>query len=162
MPEITIVNTSPLFYLHRLGLLELLKKLYGHITVPEAVKKELKEGQAQGEDVPQLENYTWVKIRSVSMPMYLQLIADLGPGESEVLALATNHPSALVILDDKLARRVAEMQGFRLTGTAGVLLRAKQKGLVPALKPVIERLLDLDFRLKPDLVKATLKLGGEA
>ena len=162
MPEINIVNTSPLFYLHRLGLLELLKKLYGHITVPEAVKKELKEGQAQGEDVPQLENYTWVEIRSVCMPMYLQLIADLGPGESEVLALATNHPSALVILDDKLARRIAEMQGFRLTGTAGVLLRAKQKGLVPALKPVIERLLDLDFRLKPDLVKATLELAGEA
>lgn len=162
MPEITIANTSPLFYLHRLGLLELLKKLYGHITVPEAVKKELKEGQAQGEDVPQLENYTWLEIRSVSMPMYLQLIADLGPGESEVLALATNHPSALVILDDKLARRIAEMQGFRLTGTAGVLLRAKQKGLVPALKPVIERLLDLDFRLKPDLVKAILELGGEA
>ena len=162
MPEISIVNTSPLFYLHRLGLLELLKKLYGHITVPEAVKKELKEGQAQGEDVPQLENYTWVEIKSVSMPMYLQLIADLGPGESEVLALATNHPSALVILDDKLARRIAEMQGFLLTGTAGVLLRAKQKGLVSALKPVIERLLDLDFRLKPDLVKATLELGGEA
>jgi len=162
MPEISIVNTSPLFYLHRLGLLELLKKLYGHITVPEAVKKELKEGQAQGEDVPQLENYTWVEIRSVSMPKYLQLIADLGPGESEVLALATNHPSALVILDDKLARRIAEMQGFRLTGTAGVLLRAKQQGLVPALKPIIERLLDLDFRLKPDLVKATLELAGEA
>ena len=162
MPEINIVNTSPLFYLHRLGLLELLKKLYGHITVPEAVKKELKEGQAQGEDVPQLENYTWVEIRSVSMPRYLQLIADLGPGESEVLALATNHPSALVILDDKLARRIAEMQGFRLTGTAGVLLRAKQKGLVPALKPVIEKLIDLDFRLKPDLVKATLELAGEA
>ena len=162
MPEINIVNTSPLFYLRRLGLLELLKKLYGHITVPEAVKKELKEGQAQGEDVPQLENYTWVEIRSVSMPRYLQLIADLGPGESEVLALAANHPSALVILDDKLARRIAEMQGFRLTGTAGVLLRAKQKGLVPALKPVIEKLIDLDFRLKPDLVKATLELAGEA
>ena len=162
MPKITIVNTSPLFYLHRLGLLELLNELYGHITVPAAVEMELKQGKTQGEDVPQLENYTWVEIRSVSTPKYLQLIADLGPGESEVLALATNHPSALVILDDKLARRIAEMQGFRLTGTAGVLLRAKQKGLVPALKPVIERLLDLDFRLKPDLVRATLRLGGEA
>ena len=96
------------------------------------------------------------------MPRYLQLIADLGPGESEVLALATNHPSAIVILDDKLARRIAEMQGLRLTGTADVLLRAKQNGLVPALKPVIEKLLDLDFRLKPDFVKATLELAGEA
>ena len=99
MPKITIVNTSPLFYLHRLGLLELLNELYGHITVPAAVEMELKQGQTQGEDVPQLENYTWVEIRSVSMPKYLQLIADLGPGESEVLALAMNHPSSLVILE---------------------------------------------------------------
>jgi len=86
----------------------------------------------------------------------------LGPGESEVLALATNHPSALVIPDDKLTRRIAEMQPFRVTGTAGALLRAKQNGLAPTLKPVIEKLLDLDFRLKPDLVKATLELAGEA
>lgn len=54
MPEITIVNTSPLFYLHRLGLLELFKKLYGRIVVPDAVKNELDEGQTQGEDVPLL------------------------------------------------------------------------------------------------------------
>ncbi len=161
MPEITIVDTSPLFYFHRVGLFEIFNKLYGHIIVPEAVQKELKEGQTQGEDVPQLESYPWVEIRSVSMPRYLQLIADLGPGESEVLALATNHPSALVVLDDKLARRIADMQGFRLTGTAGVLLRAKRKGLIPALKPVIKKLLDLDFRLKPELVKEILTLADE-
>ncbi|MBW1717629.1 MAG: DUF3368 domain-containing protein [Deltaproteobacteria bacterium] len=161
MPEIAIANTSPLFYLHRLGLLEVLKKLYGGIIVPEAVKRELEEGQIQGEDVPRLGTYPWIEITPVSMPRYLELIADLGPGESEVLALATNHPSALVIVDDKLARRVAEMQGFTLTGTAGVLLRAKRKGLILALKPLIEKLLDLDFRLKPDLVKAILELAGE-
>jgi len=66
-----------------------------------------------------------------------------------------------VILDDKLARRIAEMQGFRLTGTAGVLLRAKEKGLIPALEPVIEKLLSLNFRLRPELVKAILELAGE-
>ena len=81
MPEITIVDTSSLFYFYRVGLFEIFNKLYGHITVPEAVKNELIEGQTQGEDVPQLESYPWVEIRSVSMPRYLQLIADLGPGE---------------------------------------------------------------------------------
>jgi hypothetical protein len=91
----------------------------------------------------------------------LNLIVDLGPGESEVLAIATYHPNALVILDDKLARQIAEMQGFRFTGTAGVLLRAKEKGFIPALKPPIEKLLSLNFRLKPDLVKAILELAGE-
>jgi len=57
MPEITIVDTSSLFYFHRVGLFELFKKLYGHIIVPEAAKNELMEGQTQGEDVPQLEKY---------------------------------------------------------------------------------------------------------
>ena len=161
MPEMTIVNTSPILYLHRLGLLEILNKLYGDITIPEAVRDELEKGYAQGEDVPQLENYPWIQIMNVGMPEYLNLIVDLGLGESEVLAIATNHPSALVILDDKLARRIAEMQEFRLTGTAGVLLRAKEKGLIPALKPVIEKLMSLNFRLKPDLVKAILEIAGE-
>ena len=77
MPKITIVDTSALFYFHRVGLFELFNKLYGHITVPEAVKNELIEGETQGEDVPQLDKYPWVGIRSVSMPRYLQLIADL-------------------------------------------------------------------------------------
>ncbi len=161
MPEMTIVNTSPIFYLHRLGLLEILNKLYGDITIPEAVRDELEKGSAQGEDVPELKNYPWIQIMNVGMPEYLNLIVDLGLGESEVLAIATNHPSALVILDDKLARRIAKMRGFLLTGTAGVLLRAKEKGFIPALKPVIEKLLSLNFRLKPDLVNAILALAGE-
>ena len=161
MPEMIIVNTSPIFYLHRLGLLEMLNKLYGDITIPEAVRNELEKGYVQGEDVPQLENYPWIQIMNVDMPEYLNLIVDLGLGESEVLAIATNHPSALLICDDKLARRIAEMREFILTGTAGVLLRAKEKGLIPALKPVIEKLLSLNFRLKPDLVNAILELARE-
>jgi len=161
MPEITIVNTSPIFYLHRLGLLDILNKLYGNITIPEAVKNELEKGHLNGEDVPQLENYPWIEILRVNMPEYLNLIVDLGPGESEVLAIATNHPLALVILDDRLGRRIAETLGFRLTGTAGVLLRAKEKGIIPTLEPVIEKLLGLDFRLKPDLVKTILELARE-
>lgn len=161
MREITVVNTSPLFYLHRVGLFALFKQLYGHITVPQAVRDELEEGRAQGYDVPRLESYPWVGVESVSMPSYLQLIADLGPGESEVLALAANNATARVILDDRLARRIAEMQGFRLTGTAGVLLRARREGLVPQLKPLLESLIDLDFRLKPELLKEILELAGE-
>jgi len=119
MPEMTVVNTSPLFYLHRLGLLEILHGLYGQITVPEAVERELEHGRIQGEDVPRLADYPWIHLLGVSTPEYLKLITDLGPGESEVLAIATYHRLALLILDDNLARRIAKMQGFRLTGTAG-------------------------------------------
>jgi predicted nucleic acid-binding protein len=54
MPKIVIADTTPLFYLHRVGCLDLLQKLYGQITVPRAVVEELREGGKQGEDVPQL------------------------------------------------------------------------------------------------------------
>lgn len=161
MPEMTVSNTSPLFYLHRLHLLDILNTLYGDITVPEAVAGELDQGRSQGEDVPQLEEYPWINVLRVSPPQYLNLITDLGRGESEVLAIAADHPSALLILDDKLARSIAKIQGFRITGTAGVLLRAKEKGIISALQPVMERLVSLNFRLKPELLKSILSLAGE-
>lgn len=161
MRSMTISDTSPLFYLYRLGLLEVLKDLYGTVTVPNAVRKELEIGGEQGEDIPHLENYPWIEIATVSMPEYLKLISDLGSGESEVLALAMKHPSPRVILDDKLARRIAAVQGFQITGTAGILLKAKQKRIIKTLKPIIEQLLTLGFYLKPELVNAILMIAGE-
>lgn len=57
MPDVVIVNTSPLFYLHRLGCLNILEKLYGEIVIPGAVVDELNEGKKVGEDVPEITNY---------------------------------------------------------------------------------------------------------
>lgn len=161
MPDMTIVNTSPIFYLHRLGLLNIFHALYGEIIVPWAVQDELEQGRKQGENVPNLDEYSWIKIRNVSVPQYMNLIVELGRGESEVLGVAAEHPSALVVLDDKLARNIAELQGFRLTGTAGILLRAKEKNLISEIKPVLDSLIDLDFRLRPELLKNILDIAGE-
>jgi predicted nucleic acid-binding protein len=60
MADLVISNTSPLFYLHRLGQLELLHKLYCRILVPEAVVEELKAGRDQGEDVPDIADHDWI------------------------------------------------------------------------------------------------------
>ena len=57
MPEVVISNTSPIFYLHRLRLLDLLQELYQKIIVPKAVVAELETGRRQGEDVPEIDNY---------------------------------------------------------------------------------------------------------
>lgn len=161
MPDMTIVNTSPVFYLHRLGLINIFHALYGEIIVPCAVQNELEQGRKQGENVPNLDKYSWIKIWEVSVPHYLNLIVDLGRGESEVLGIATEHPSALVVLDDKLARKIAELQGFRLTGTAGILLRAKDQNLISEIKPVLDSLIDFDFRLRPELLQNILDIAGE-
>jgi len=65
MPEVVISNTSPIFYLHRLRLLDLLQKLYQEIIVPKAVVAELEAGRRQGEDVPAIDSYEWIKIRAI-------------------------------------------------------------------------------------------------
>ena len=147
MRDLVISNTSPLFYLHRLRRLDLLQKLYQRVRVPEAVVEELKAGRSQGEDTPDIADYNWIEVHSVRVPELVRLVTDLGAGEAQVLALALEEPGSLVILDDHLAREVAKLQNLRITGTVGVLLKAKQAGHISAVAPLLERLIQLDFRL---------------
>lgn len=161
MPELIISNTSPLFYLYRLGHLELLQKLYGHIVIPEAVVDELEAGREQGEEVPNITKYDWIEVRSCHVPRLVQLITDFGAGEAQVLALALEEPNSLVILDERLAREVANLQNLHVTGTAGVILKAKQMGFISAVRPLLDRLLQLDFRLSDAVTVTILKLAQE-
>jgi predicted nucleic acid-binding protein len=161
MPDFVISNTSPVFYLHRLRSLDLLRKLYQRIIVPEAVVDELKAGRDQGEDVPEVAEYDWIEVRSVRVPELIRLITDLGAGEAQVLALALEEPGSLVILDDRLARQIAKLQNIRMTGTAGVILKAKQEGYVSAVAPLLEKLLQLNFRLSETAKASILKLAQE-
>jgi predicted nucleic acid-binding protein len=160
LPEI-ICNTSPLQYLHQLGLLHLLPALAGHVTVPPAVADELAAGRALGISLPDPVALDWISIRQPISAAVLPLVTDLGPGETEVMALALESPGAVIILDDGLARQVAETLGIRLTGTLGVLLDAKRGGLVPAVAPLLDQLQNLRFRLAPNTRDAVLKLAGE-
>ncbi len=160
MPEV-ICNTSPLQYLHQLGLLHLLPKLAGRLTVPTAVVAELEAGRKHGVNLPDLTGLDWLNICHPASEPVLPLVVDLGPGETEVLALALEHRGAIVILDDHLARQVALTLRIPLTGTLGVLLSAKRAGLIPTVTPCLDQLQDLRFRLAPATRNAVLKLAGE-
>ena len=88
---------------------------------------------------------------------------DLGAGESSTLALARNHPGAcLVLMGDPLGRSHARAHGLAVTGVAGVLLAARNKGLVHGIRPFFERLERSDFRLSREIVRAVLEQAGEA
>ncbi len=160
MPE-TICDTAPIQYLYQIGLLDLLPNLFGRVTVPDAVVSELAEGRDIGVPLPDPLELSWVDVRSVSVPSVLRLVQDLGPGEREVLALALEQKGARVLTDDRLARNVAQGLHIPLTGTLGVLLRAKAAGHLEAVKPLIERLESLRFRLDAQTRAAVLKLAGE-
>jgi predicted nucleic acid-binding protein len=85
----------------------------------------------------------------------------LDKGELSAIALAVTLENVLLILDDLKGRKEAQRLGFKITGTLGILFSAKQKGLIPALKPYIERLQAVDFRIASSIVNKLLALSGE-
>jgi len=155
-----VSNTSPLQYLHQAGLIDLLPRLYDRVFVPAAVAAEIEEGLARAIALPDLGALSWVTIVDAPAPELLPLVTDLGPGERSALAVALTR-NLTAILDDALARRHAALLGVRCTGTLGVLLRAKREGLLPAVRPVLERLEALQFRLDDGTRVSVLDLAGE-
>jgi predicted nucleic acid-binding protein len=156
-----ICNTSPIQYLHQLQLLHILPALARRVIVPPAVVNELMEGRALGYQLPDLTVLSWVEIRRPVSELAAPLVTDLGPGETEVLMLGIESQDAVVVLDDTLARRVAETLNLRLTGTLGLLLDAKRAGLIALVSPVLDQLQALRFRLDVHTRTAVLKLAGE-
>jgi uncharacterized protein len=160
LPEV-ISNTSPLQYLHQLGILHIFPTLATRVIIPPAVVEELRVGRELGISLPDAMRLNWVVTRRPVSASALPLVTDLGPGEAEVLMLALESTDAIVVLDNILARRMAQSLGLRLTGTLGLLLDAKRAGLVQAIKPFLDQLQSLRFRLAPHTRAAVLKLAGE-
>jgi uncharacterized protein len=160
LPEV-ICNTSPLQYLHQIAHLSLLESLAGRVLVPEGVLGELQQGVLQGINLPDITALSWIEIRTVPALSGAVLTPDLGPGETQVLAIGLQSTDPLLILDDAHARRAALKLGLPIRGTLGILLDAKQAGLIAAVRPLIERLQTLGFRLSDATLAAVLTLAGE-
>lgn len=156
-----IINTSPLQYLHQLGLIGILETLYSKIYIPFEVVEELDNGRAEGIDLPDLKDLRFVEILEAKPVHAIKLSRDLGKGETAVILHGLEHPECLIVLDDLLARRTARGLGVRLTGTAGILIAAKEKGLVDAIRPHLDRLAEIGFYLSPAHKMLILKKAGE-
>ena len=83
-------------------------------------------------------------------------------GEASAMALALEVKDCIVIIDDLKARRIAEKLNLRITGTMGIIISAKRKGLLPSVKPIIEKIKSSNFRISPELEAEVLRLAGEA
>ena len=161
MPEI-ISNTSPLLYLYRIGTLEWLSKLCSaEIWVPSAVVFELEEGRRLGYDVPNPSHYDWIRLVEPRSIPSEWLTTDLGAGELAAMALALENPDRIVLLDDALARRIAQAAGLKVWGTLKVLLEAKSHGLAEAIEPLVNRLEAAGMWISSDIRKRVLGLAGE-
>jgi predicted nucleic acid-binding protein len=152
-----VVNSTPIIALHGIGRLDVLKALYSEVVIPEAVRYEV-----TFKDSSSISDYDWIKVMPIANSTAKEtFISALHDGEVEVMILAKELNSDLVIIDDGLARRHAKYLGLTLTGTIGVLLRAKENGLIDMLKPVLDDLLKHGFYISDDVCIEALRLANE-
>lgn len=152
MPDIVVIaDTSCLISLSKIEAIELLKELYEEIYITEEIAFEF------GEKIPE-----WIKIENVKNKKYQQLLdLYLDLGEASAIALALEKADVLLILDDLKGRKEAEKLGFRITGTLGVLFKAKKIGLITELKSYVEKLKAVGFRLSPTIEEDLLRKSNE-
>lgn len=156
-----VSNTSPLLYLYQVQQLDLLRRLYGRITIPRAVETELGRGKELGIRVPEISTIDWIQVKQVPDRSLLPAVVDLGPGEAEVIALGLVHRNSLLILDDQLGRRIARLSDLTVTGTLGILLKAKERGFLERVAPVVHELEETSMRMTEDLKRIVLEQAGE-
>lgn len=152
-----ISNTSPILLLIKLSRLDILQKLYSEILIPEAVYFELE----QGKDKPHyhdISNESWIKIMTVENCPALEAQSMLGAGEHEAISLALETKADLIILDDKLARKTAEEKGLKITGTLGVLFKAREKGIIKEIKPLLLQLRNQGMWIKDDFFDKIMQM----
>lgn len=155
-----IVNNTPLVALWTLRRLDLLRDLYGEVLTPTAVHGEfLAVEQVQRRTI--LAAATWIRPAALDDIRRADTFVGIGRGEAEVLALALELHARLVIIDDRRARRFAKRLDIPLTGTLGVMLLAKSRGLVATVQPLIHELQMSGIFFSASLVQSVLELAGE-
>jgi hypothetical protein len=160
--RVVFSDASPLIALAGAGAFDLLRTMFGAVTVTAAVRREVLagKGRAGERELRKAIREEWVNVRRD--PRRDAALADLGDGEATTLAAAVVAGGpCLVLLDDPVARTRAQQLGLSVTGTAGLLLTAKRRRLIPAVRPLLEALMCADFRLSGEVVAAILEEAGE-
>ncbi len=151
MPKTIIADTSCFIVLDTIGELEILQKVYGQIVTTIEIAIEF------GGNLP-----NWVEIATVKDKSKQQLLEmQIDVGESSAIALALETTDCTIILDDYKARRIADKLGLNVTGTIGVIIKAKINGNILSIKPFLEKIKKTNFRLSPEIELLALKEANE-
>jgi predicted nucleic acid-binding protein len=160
---IVVADTSVLLNLVFLNQENILVNLFGTIIVPEAVSVEFRRLSASAGRFSNLAIPAFCQLRHISyIPAVLAADARLDAGEAEWLALALDLHADGVLMDESAGRSAAANLGITAIGTLGILVRAKQAGLIGHIAPLLRRLIvDGRFRIAPALVREALQKTGE-
>ena len=156
-----VSNTTPIISLLKISKLDILKNLYSEINIPYAVFQEVEAGRNK-DYYTNLSNLNWINILEIQDKQAVKYFLDLDSGEAEAIVLATEIKADLIILDEKLGRFHAKHADLKVTGTIGVLIKAKKEGLINELKPLLFELTKKEVWISDKLIYEILKQIGES
>ena len=151
MPKAIIADTSCIILLDKIGEINLLNKLFGTIITTEEVAQEF------GLPLP-----AWFNILTPHDKNYQSIIENtIDKGEASAIALALELPDSLLIIDDLKGRKFAIQLGIKITGTIGIIIEAKNAGIIAAVKPLLAKIKETNFRISEELERLVLEKSGE-
>jgi predicted nucleic acid-binding protein len=149
--NIIITDTSCFITLEKIGAFEILHQVFKNIVTTPEIEQEF------GSKLP-----GWIEIRSVQDTSLLEVFKEtVDPGEASAIALAMETSNAILIIDDLKGRKLASRMALSFMGTLGLLVKAKEYGVISTIKPYIEKIQATDFRISPALVNLVLERAGE-
>jgi predicted nucleic acid-binding protein len=161
---VAVSNSSPLILYARVGCLDILRQLFEVILIPPAVHREV---VIVGQGLPgaaAVGAAGWIHVRTITNHMLADALAtESDRGEAEAVALAMELGKQItIILDDRQGRRLARERGLNLIGSAGVLVLAKQQGLISAIRPLLDELRTAGLRIGDGAYEEALAMAHES
>jgi len=158
-----VIGDSTVFIgLAKIDKLSLLSSIFQKVYIPEAVYHEIVEKGKEKPGAKDVRESLWIIKKKVSDYTQVNfLMVSLEVGEAETLVLAKEMEANIILLDEEKARKSAVLAGFKVIGLIGILIIAKQMGLIKNIKPYIETLQEKNFRISNKIVNKALKQVGE-
>ena len=150
MPGVIVSDTSCLILFYKIGELDLLTKLFGKIFITNTVLKEFNQ------PVPD-----WIEVVQLKTDVHKVLTDSLDSGEATSIALASEYVNSLLIIDEIKGRKAAKELGIQVTGSLGVLIAAKNKGHLKAIRPILNKIKKTNFRISKELIDRVLEKVNE-
>ncbi len=158
-----VSNTTPLIGLASIQRFDLLQQLFGEVYIPQAVYDEaVIAGREEGGAKREISASTWIKTIGVKDHLAVEVLLDeMDLGKAEVIVLARELGAEWVLMDERKGRRKLSQLGINKIGTLGILLKAKQVGLLQAIRPEVEKLRQQSFSMSQAVVDAILQEANE-
>ncbi len=158
-----VSNTTPISNLLHIDKISVLSELFGAVYIPEAVANEVGVVFSSYEEWQECVEGKKIIIQPISNTIFVkQLVPFLHQGEAEAICLSLEKKAKLCLIDDKDARTIAQLHNLPVTGTLGVLLKAKKTGLISSVKQLIDKLRgEHHFWIREDMYQKVLHIAKE-